>query len=168
MDIITFKEFRDKLNEVSYEPVLINWFYRKSGDWYGDFSVDYKDYDIAIKREGTDKTNLNIVSIKFARPDLKDPHSFAADFNKPMVVANTVSVALKEYIQREPINVLIFKSYKKETSRVTKYRLVSRLLTSAGFTFTEEIEKGDYMYFILFRSSKDFKDEGIRNYIESL
>lgn len=62
------------MNEISYEPVDVNWFYQKQGDWYREFIVDEVNYDIAIKREGVDKTPLKIVSIKFARPDLENPH----------------------------------------------------------------------------------------------
>lgn len=160
--------FKDFLTEISYEPEEISWFYQENGDWYGEFKVNDISYDIAIKREPND-TQYTIVSIQFTgHYHAKDSESYAKDFNKPMVVANTVAKALMEYIDTNIINILVFKAYAKENQRVSKYRTVSRILTTAGFTFTEEIQKDNYVYFILFRSSKEYRDSKIREFLTEI
>jgi hypothetical protein len=171
-EIQTFREFlgvksrHEVLSEISSEPVHIEWYYKKSGDWYGSFYVNDIEYDIAFKNEGRNiGTNKNIGSLKFSRPDISDTHSFAKDFNKPLVVANTILESLKEYIQEEKIDVFVFKSYKDEKSRVTKYRKLAKGLVFGNFSFSNEIQEGKYVYFILYKNSYAFKNTEILQFI---
>jgi len=161
-----------KLNEISSEPVDISWIYQKDSEWFGSFDVDGHEYDISFIRE--DKrlhiNGVKIVSCKFAKPSKVDPHAFSFDFNKPLVVANTVTNAIKGYLQSEIIDVFIVKAYTKETSRVNKYRTFMNMLRyQFGFhTDTEQVHKS-YTYFAIFRSVKMWqqKDEIINKLVEA-
>lgn len=163
------KPFKQLISEVSSTPVEIDWFYKKSGEWFGSFNVNDIEYDITFQREDMKhKLDISISSLKFSRPDLKDPYSFSKDFNKPLVVANTVKEALKQYLSLNDTDVFIIKSYVKEQSRVSKYRILTSTLMKTKFTFSEEIQYGNYIYFILFKNVSAYQDESVRKFIKSL
>lgn len=151
-----FKE----LLEVDSSPVDVDWFYKKAGEWFGSFKVNEVEYDISFTREDL-KHNIEnkVVSLKFSRPDLNDPYAFSKDFNKPLVVKNTILKELKEYILKEKIEVFVIKSFTKEQSRVKKYRLISHgLVRDFGFIFEDEITHGEYTYFVLLRNKEVYID----------
>ena len=146
------------IDEISKEPVDIKWYYQKEGEWYGTFTIDDKEYDVSFTRE--DKKfdiEFKTISFKFARPDRKDPFAFSFDFNKPLVVRNTIIKAIKDYLHTSHTELFVVKSYSKESSRVSKYRkFTNSLRHEFGFLLSDEKEFGEYTYFILYRSSKQF------------
>ena len=149
-----------QLLEVDSKPVDINWFYKKNSEWYGTFAIDGIEYNISFSREDI-KYNLpvKVISLKFSRPDLVNPYAFSKDFNKPLVVKNTVLEALKTYILTEKIEMFIIKAYTKESTRVKKYRaLAHSLVRDFGFIFDDEIVYKEYTYFMLLRNKQIFLD----------
>lgn len=171
MGATTFSDFFN-LNEIETKPVPIEWFYQQDGIWYGSFIVGDKDYDICFYREDKPHNiDLKIVSLKFSRPNLKDPHAFAKDFNKPIVVANTVASALAEYLETQALDVFVIKAYNEEVSRVRKYRELTSWLKNYGkFFATDEVQKDNYTYFLMFKNSSTFgtfRNDKLRNYISN-
>lgn len=156
-----FSQYIEYLTEISKNPVLVDWFYQNDGQWYGSFEVNSKEYNITFEREDKKhKLPYCIVSLKFDRPDQKDPHAFSKDFNQPMVVANTVKLALDDYFKSEEVDMFVIKSYTKEKSRVEKYRQVAYNLGGSGkkLPICTESEFGKYTYFILYRNANIYKD----------
>ena len=157
------EEFKNTnaITEVSSKAVDVEWFYKNDGEWFGEFNVDGVKYDVSFTREDK-KYNIKdtkIVSLKFARPDLDDPFAFSKDFNKPLVVKNTILKELKSYILSEKIDMFIVKALSKEQTRVKKYRVFSHsLVRDFGFIFEDEILKGKYTYFVLLRNKDTFID----------
>ena len=164
--------FREKitLQEVSSQAVNVKWFYKNDDEWYGEFDVDNIKYDVSFTREDK-KHNIKdfkIVSLKFAKPDLDDPHAFSKDFNKPIVVKNTILKELESYILTEKIDMFITKALTSEKTRVQKYRVfVHSLVRDFGFIFEDEVKKGKYVHFLLLRNKEVFIDrKNILNSIE--
>lgn len=154
----------DYLNEISSEPVNVNWDFKDNGVWYGNFDVNDKNYLITFEREDK-KHNLKfkICSLKFARTDAEDPYAFAADFNKPLVIANTIKKYLKEYLNEEKCDIFIIKALSKEQTRVNKYAILASAITSGkfgnvGLYYIERLELGIYTYFVLYKNSKVFSE----------
>jgi hypothetical protein len=157
----TFSKYIDYKTEVSKNPVDVQWNFKQDGIWYGSFEVNSKEYNIMFEREDK-KHNLPycIVSLKFDRPDQNDPHAFSKDFNQPLVVANTVKNSLNEYFKIESIDMFIIKAFSKEQSRVKKYRQIAFNLSGIGqkLPICIERERGNYTYFILYRTAEIYDD----------
>ena len=156
-----------KIDEISLEPVKVNWFYKKEGEWYGSFNVDEYEYDVSFTREDLKRNikDFKIVSFKFSRPDQDVPYAFSKDFNKPLVIKNTVINEIKSYILSNKIDIFIIKSYTKESSRTKKYKIFAHsLVREFGFIFENEVKLGQYTYFSLFRNKESFlrKDDIIK------
>jgi hypothetical protein len=151
--------FIKHLNEISSSLVDVQYIYQEYGEWFGSFEIDNIEYDIVFRREDKPRNlDIKIASLKFSRPDLDDPHAFSKDFKKPLVVANTVKQELKKYLEKEPCDVFIFKSYIGEKSRVKKYRDLANSLIFGFFSMLWEVEFQKYNYFILYKKTSFFKN----------
>lgn len=156
-----------KIDEISSEPVKVNWFYKKEGERYGSFNVNDYEYDVLFTREDLKRNNkdFKIISFKFSRPDQDDPYTFSKDFNKPLVIKNTVINEIKSYILSNKIDVFVIKSYSKEVTRTKKYKIFAHsLVREFGFIFENEVKLDQYTYFTLFRNKESFlrKDDIIK------
>ena len=167
--ISTPRDDKFELNEISSDPVDVEWFHQKDSEWFGEFIIDGHPYMMSFVRE--DKTRnipFKTVSFKFAKTKAEDPFAFSFDFVKPLVIQNTVIKAIKDYMLSERIEVFVVKAYSNETSRVTRYRkFVYSLKREFGFSLQEEMTHGKYTYFALFRnrSSWESKDKIIQELI---